>query len=96
MAKTRIPVDKNWLAEEKRTQMLSLAVAELALDLRTINGLEDIGVIYVSQLIQLSRSDLAGIQNFGDKSVDRIVCVLGECGLSIRDDVNGLPSLEML
>lgn len=86
MAKTRIPVNENWLVEEKRTQMLSLAVAELALDLRTINGLEDIGVIYVRQLVELSRSDLAGIQNFGEKSVDRIVCVLAECGLSIRDE----------
>ncbi|XZE53965.1 DNA-directed RNA polymerase subunit alpha C-terminal domain-containing protein [Planctomycetaceae bacterium SH139] len=86
MAKTRIPVNENWLAEEKRTQMLSLAVAELALDLRTINGLEDIGVIYVRQLVKLSRFDLAGIQNFGEKSVDRIVRVLAECGLSIRDE----------
>jgi hypothetical protein len=45
MARTRIPLDLNWLAEQRRLKVLASAVAELDLDLRTVNGLEEAGVV---------------------------------------------------
>ena len=85
MARTRIPVNQAWEADQKRMKTLASAVAELELDVRTVNGLEEIGVLYVSELVKLTRPDLEKIPNFGDKSVKRIICILGEHGLSIRD-----------
>ena len=85
MARTRIPVNQAWEAEQKRMKMLASTVAELELDVRTVNGLEEVGVLYVSELVKLTRADLEKIPNFGDKSVKRIIRVLGEHGLGIRD-----------
>ena len=83
MARTRIPLDSNWLAEQRRLEVLASAVAELDLDLRTVNGLEEVGVVYVKELVRLSRSELKKIPNFGEKSVQRIIGVLGDYGLTI-------------
>ena len=85
MARTRIPLDLNWLAEQRRLEVLASAVAELDLDLRTVNGLEEVGVVYVKELVQLSRAELKKIPNFGEKSVQRIIGVLGEYGLTISE-----------
>ncbi len=87
-ARTRIPLNPVWETEQKRIKALASAVAELELDLRTVNGLEEVGVLYVSELVELTRADLNKIPNFGDKSVERIIYVLGQHGLGIRD---GLP-----
>ncbi|QEG01562.1 DNA-directed RNA polymerase subunit alpha [Stieleria maiorica] len=84
MARTRIPLDQQWVAEQKKTRMLASAVAELELDVRTVNGLEEAGVLYVSELIELTRAELDRIPNFGSKSVERIIQVLGEHGLALR------------
>ena len=84
MAKTRIPLDPEWVAEQRKAKMLASAVAELELDVRTVNGLEEVGVLYVSELVELTRAELEGIPNFGSKSVERIIRVLGEHGLAIR------------
>lgn len=85
MARTRIPVNQAWVTEQKKTEMLASAVAELELDVRTVNGLEAIGVLYVNELVKLTRAELERIPNFGDKSVERIIRLLGEHGLTIRD-----------
>ena len=84
MARTRIPLDRQLVAEQKKAKMLASAVAELELDVRTVNGLEEVGVLYVSELIQLTNAELEAIPNFGSKSVERIIQVLGEHGLAIR------------
>ena len=85
-ARTRIPLNQGWVTEQKRIQALTSAVAELDLDLRTVNGLEEIGVLYVSELVELTRSELNKIPNFGDKSVERIIHTLHKNGLGIRDE----------
>ncbi|WP_353620914.1 DNA-directed RNA polymerase subunit alpha C-terminal domain-containing protein [Rhodopirellula sp. JC639] len=86
MARTRIPLDREWVAEQKKTELLASAVAELDLDVRTVNGLEEVGVLYVRELVELTRGELARIPNFGTRSVERIIQVLGEHGLAIRSD----------
>lgn len=86
MARTRIPLDSNWLAEQRRLEVLKSAVAELDLDLRTVNGLEEVGVLYVKELVQMTRAELKRVPNFGDKSVDRITAVLDKHGLAITAD----------
>lgn len=85
MSKTRIPLDQEWRTEQERSKMLASAVAELELDLRTVNGLEEAGVLYVRELVQLTHADLKRIPNFGDKSVERISNVLGKHGLRLSD-----------
>ena len=88
MARTRIPVNQAWETEQKRITMLASAVAELELDVRTVNGLEEVGVLYVSELVKLTRAELEKIPNFGDKSVERIIHILGEHGLGICNGAN--------
>ncbi len=85
MARTRIPLDSNWLAEQRRLEVLESAVAELDLDLRTVNGLDEAGVLYVKELVQLTREELKRIPNFGDKSIERIVAELNKHGLSLNE-----------
>jgi DNA-directed RNA polymerase alpha subunit len=84
-ARTRIPLNQGWVTEQRRMKALASAVAELDLDLRTVNGLEEVGVLYVRELVELSRAELNKIPNFGGKSVERIIRVLGEHGLRIRE-----------
>ena len=88
MARTRIPVNQAWETERKRTIMLASAVAELDLDVRTVNGLEAVGVLYVSELVKLTLGELEKVPNFGDKSVERVIRILGEHGLAICNGVN--------
>jgi DNA-directed RNA polymerase subunit alpha len=80
---TRVPLNRAFELEEQRKRLLITAIAELGLDVRTTNGLEAIGVLYVNELVLLTRDDLMSIPNFGKKSVDRIVNLLAENGLSI-------------
>lgn len=84
MASTRIPLNQEWEAEQKRAKLLASAVAELDLDVRTVNGLEEVGVLYVRELVELTRGELEKVPNFGDKSVERIIRLLESHGLSIR------------
>jgi DNA-directed RNA polymerase alpha subunit len=93
-SKTRIPLDPAWKAEQKRMMALAGAVAELDLDLRTVNGLEEVGVLYVRELVQLTRKELNAIPNFGDKSVERIIRVLDEHGLAIRRQAATVPTRQ--
>jgi DNA-directed RNA polymerase alpha subunit len=83
MARTRIPLDLEWEAAERRAGTLASAVAELDLDVRIVNGLEEIGVLYASELVGLTLAELGKVPNFGDQSVERIIRVLGELGLAL-------------
>lgn len=85
-ARTRIRLDQGWEIEQRRIKALASAVAELELDLRTVNGLEEVGVLYVRELVELTRAELNKIPNFGSKSVERVIRVLGNHGLAIRDE----------
>lgn len=87
-ARTRIRLDPEWVVEQRRVRALESAVAELDLDLRIINGLEEAGILYVRELVEATRPKLNEIPNFGGKSVDRIIRVLGEHGLTIRDETD--------
>lgn len=80
---TRIPLDRGWQIAQKRRELLESAVAELDLDQRTVNGLEQDGIIFVGQLVQLTCADLNRIKNFGEKSVRKIVNVLAEHGVEL-------------
>lgn len=84
MAKTRIPLNPEWEINQKREAFLASAVAELDLDQRTVNGLEEVGIIFVKDLIKLTEADLGKVRNFGAKSVERIIQVLNEHGVALE------------
>ncbi|WP_161604262.1 DNA-directed RNA polymerase subunit alpha C-terminal domain-containing protein [Roseiconus nitratireducens] len=86
MAKTRIPLNQDWVKQQQRQQWLDSAVAELDLDVRTINGLEEDGILYVRELVQCTRQDLMKVTNFGQTTVTRVVKVLDNLGLHLRGD----------
>lgn len=84
MAKSRIPLNQLEVLAERRRQLLEQAVAELDLDVRIVNSLEDeAGVVMVSDLVALTEEDLYGIRNLGPASIARLRAVLQEAGLDL-------------
>jgi DNA-directed RNA polymerase alpha subunit len=65
-------------------EKLNMAIAELPLCVRTINGLEEAGVIRVKELLELNQADVLQIGNFGEKTLREIMDVLAL--LEINDD----------
>lgn len=66
-----------------------LPIADTSIDYRTVNTLEERGVFYVSELLELTDADLLGIPNFGDKTLAHVDAALIALGLSTRDDRTG-------
>lgn len=84
MAKTRIPIDVDWENQRRRDALLECSVAELGLDVRTLNALEDHGILFVKQLVNCESKDLEQIPNFGPKTLNRIQKLLTQHGLGLR------------
>lgn len=84
MAKSRIPLIAAEVLAERRRQLLEGAVAELDLDVRIVNSLEEeAGVVMVSDLVALTEEDLYGIRNLGPSSIAKLRAVLQEVGLDL-------------
>jgi hypothetical protein len=64
--------------------ILGKAVSELDLSVRSINGLKNLGIETLGELIKRSERDLFGKFNLGRKSMLEIAEVLGEYGLSLN------------
>jgi DNA-directed RNA polymerase subunit alpha len=77
---TRIPISQ---AEEKARQLqenLDLSTAEIGLQVRTTNCLEEKGIFTVRQLLQASPETLLSIANFGDKTLEEVYLALEKYG----------------
>jgi DNA-directed RNA polymerase subunit alpha len=77
---TRIPISQ---ADEQARQLqatLDLSTAEIGLQVRTTNCLEEKGIFTVRQLLKASPETLLSIANFGDKTLEEVYLALEKYG----------------
>ncbi len=84
MARTRIPLDRNWEIQQEREKLLQEPIASLELGVRTINALEEDGILYVHELVDRTRKSLLRITNFGETTVVQVEKVLNGHGLTLK------------
>ncbi len=91
MSRTRVPLPKADLRRQRFAEVLELPVAQLNLPVRTVNFLEDDGVLLVKDLLNCTRDRLLAIPNFGEKALEQVFQALHDVGLacSIQDDGQG-------
>lgn len=91
MSRTRIPLPKADLRRKRFAEVLELPVAQLNLPVRTVNFLEDDGVLLVNDLLNCTRERLLGIPNFGEKALEQVFLALHDVGLTceIQEDGQG-------
>ena len=82
MARTRIPLSSEYVANEQKRKALDYSVAEIGLSVRTVNCLEEKGIFTVRDLLSSNRSDLLSISNFGETSLDEVYLALEKIGYS--------------
>jgi len=84
--KKRQPVDVNWLQfmsdEEKEAQRIeelrAVSLAESGLPLRTVNALEDHGILTIGDLAQQTSTTLRAIPNLGEVTLRKCRRLLAE------------------
>ena len=96
MAVTRIPIP-DWAKTQKTDNRLELSLAEIDLDVRTVNCLEDEGIFTVQNLLERTPKQLLEIANLGEKTLGTIYAALEKIGFhrtptQPAEQVNGLPA----
>ena len=84
MAVTRIPIPE-WDRNRDADDRLELSLAEVDLPVRTVNCLEDEGILTVMQLLNCTPQRLLGITNFGEKTLQQIYDALEKLELYRRE-----------
>lgn len=79
---TRIPLSRVEEEERQMQEKLEMSTAEIGLTVRTTNCLEDRGIFTVNELLHCTRSDLLGISNFGEKTLEEVYIALADIGFS--------------
>jgi len=74
---------------------LSRRVTELELSVRAANCLKGAGIETLSELVQRSEGEMLKTKNFGKKSLDEIIEVLADMGLSLGMDLSGIELPEV-
>ncbi len=77
---TRIPLRPEVVADEEKQRKLRLSTAEIGLQLRTTNCLEEQGIFTVHDLLNSTRTRLLSISNFGEKTLDEVYDALEKIG----------------
>ncbi len=96
MGSTRIPLSAAASQQEDRLANLEMSTAELGLNVRTTNCLEERGIFTVRDLLRSTRQDLLSISNFGEKTLEEVYQALEEIGFyraSKRPPVEKYPKL---
>jgi DNA-directed RNA polymerase subunit alpha len=83
MAVTRIPIPE-WYRHKEADERLELSLAEMDLPVRTVNCLEDEGILTVEQLLNCTPQRLLGITNFGEKTLEQVYDALEKVGFNRR------------
>ena len=89
MSRTRIPLPQADLRRKRFAEVLELPVAQLNLPVRTVNFLEDDGVLLVKDLLNCTRDRLLGIPNFGEKALEQVFLALRDVGLACTVEEDG-------
>jgi DNA-directed RNA polymerase subunit alpha len=79
MATTRIPIPA-WAKVQKADDRLDLSLAEIGIDVRTVNCLEDAKIFTVGDLLNRTPEQLLEIPNLGEKTLDTIYVALEKIG----------------
>lgn len=77
---TRVPLRPEVVAQEELQRKLKLSTAEIGLQLRTTNCLEEQGIFTVRDLLNSSRDRLLSISNFGEKTLNEVYDALERIG----------------
>jgi DNA-directed RNA polymerase subunit alpha len=73
--------------------MENFPIEELELGVRSYNCLKRVGIETIGDLVTKTENELAGIPNFGKKSVEEVKETLAAHGLTLRGDEGGLGSV---
>jgi len=79
MAVTRIRMPE-WARQKEADDRLELSLAEIELPVRTVNCLEDEGILTVKQLLNCQPRRLLTITNFGEKTLEQVYDALEKVG----------------
>lgn len=77
---TRIPLRPEVVAHEEHLRKLQMSTAEIGLQLRTTNCLEEQGIFTVQDLLNSTRARLLSISNFGEKTLEEVYEALERIG----------------
>jgi DNA-directed RNA polymerase subunit alpha len=77
---TRIPLSRADEEARLRKERLELSVAEIDLQVRTTNCLEEKGIFTVRDLLNSDPETLLSISNFGEKTLDEVYSALEKLG----------------
>jgi DNA-directed RNA polymerase subunit alpha len=77
---TRVPISQADEAARRLQENLDLSTAEIGLQVRTTNCLEEKGIFTVRQLLQASPETLLSIANFGEKTLEEVYQALEKVG----------------
>lgn len=80
LAVTRIPLSQAEEQARKLEQNLNLSTAEIGLQVRTTNCLEEKGIFTVRDLLNSNPAELLSIQNFGEKTLEEVYQRLADLG----------------
>lgn len=89
MAKTRKPLDSEMVRRREMCAKLEMNLAELNLQVRTTNCLEDHGISTVGELLKHSPDELLSFPNFGQRTLDEVFLALLEIGFVRRSQRKG-------
>ena len=88
---TRIQLPTKGNKEKDLALKLEMSTAEIGLNVRTTNCLEDRGIFTVNDLLHSTREDLLGISNFGKKTLEEVYKALEGIGFC-RDGQRAAPT----
>lgn len=77
---TRIPLSRADEEARLRQQRLELSIAEIDLQVRTTNCLEEKGIFTVRDLLNSDPTTLLSISNFGEKTLEEVYLALEKLG----------------
>jgi len=77
---TRVPMSQADEQARRLEKNLDLSTAEIGLQVRTTNCLEERGIFTVRQLLQASPETLLSIANFGEKTLEEVYLALERIG----------------
>jgi len=80
MSRTRIKLSVSETQAQDMHRRLALSTAEIGLNVRTTNCLEERGIYTVEDLLNSTPTDLLGIANFGEKTLEEVYKALESVG----------------